>query len=58
MTSTAASVGTIRLPKLPPLEAIATAVPRRRVNQRDTVALHGTQTTLMPSAMTIEASTE
>ena len=51
-TSAAAIAGTSRLPRLPPLDAIATAVPRRRVNQRETVALHGTQATLMPSAAT------
>ena len=42
----------MKLPRLAPVEAIATAVPRRRVNQRATVALHGTHATLIPSAAT------
>ena len=38
------------LPKLPPVAERLTARPRRRTNQRTTVALQGTKTALMPMA--------
>ena len=52
-TSAAAAGGASRLPTEPPAEATPTAVPRRRTNQRTTVALQGTQTALMPTAATM-----
>jgi hypothetical protein len=50
--SPAATGGTTRLPVAPPDDATPTAVPRRRTNQRTTVALHGTHVALMPTAAT------
>jgi hypothetical protein len=51
-TSAVAIGGTTRLPTEPPLDPIPTARPRRRTNQRTTVALQGTQAALMPMAET------
>ena len=50
--SKAVTVGTTRLPTLPPVVVIETAVPRSRVNHRTTVPLQGAQVALIPSPAT------
>ncbi len=51
-TNSCASGGTTIAPALPPLAAIPTASPRRRTNQRTTVALQGMKAVLMPTPAT------